>query len=215
MISLMAVRGQKRLSVVVSLNKRNVWIYSYCITHTPLWWQRDYPYTLSLSFFGSLTTCLKGTIKWCQYLDQYPGMSQFSLQQMKSIIQILLGRALTTLPEAPLHTVSLLLLLGDSWCMSLLPDIPTCAPHFPCLSNVLLIYTCWAQGCIGICCTLTASITQQALLLPFKIHLKRFAGATVRPGMDAMILMCYCEECFAAAAWSGTAGHLCALFMCL
>lgn len=60
------------------------------------------------------------------------------------------------------------------------------SPHVghisPCLSNVLLIYTCWAQGCIGRRCTLTASITQRALLLPFKIHLKRPAGATVRPG---------------------------------
>lgn len=77
----------------------------------------------------------------------------------------------------------------------------------PRLSNVLLIYTCWAQGCIGICSTLTASITQQALLLPFKIHLKRLAGATVHPGMDVTILMCYCEEC-----WLETAGNLCAHF---
>lgn len=59
------------------------------------------------------------------------------------------------------------------------------SPH---LSNVLLIYTCWARSCIGIRCTLTASITQQDLLLPFKIHLKWLAGATVHPGMGAMIL---------------------------
>lgn len=78
----------------------------------------------------------------------------------------------------------------------------------PRLSNVLLIYTCWAQGCIGICSALTVSITQQALLLPFKIHLKRLAGATVQPGMDATILMCYCEEC-----WLETAGILCFLFL--
>lgn len=77
----------------------------------------------------------------------------------------------------------------------------------PRLSNVLLIYTCWAHGCIGICSTLTASITQQALLLPFKIHLKRLAGATGQPGMDAAILMCHCEEC-----WLETAGNLCVLF---
>ena len=86
------------------------------------------------------------------------------------------------------------------------------SPHVchisPCLSNVLLIYTCWARGCIGIGCTLVASITQQALLLPFKTHLKRFAG--VQPGAAAMILMCYCEECF--MAWLETAGDLSARF---
>ena len=60
----------------------------------------------------------------------------------------------------------------------------------PRLSNVLLIYTCWAQGCIGMCSALTASITQQALLLPFKIHLQSVAGATVQLGMDEMILVC-------------------------
>lgn len=79
-------------------------------------------------------------------------------------------------------------------------------PTHPRLSNVLLIYTCWAQGCIGMCSALTASITPQALLLPFKIHLKRLAGATVQPSMDATILMCYREEC-----WLETAGNLCAL----
>lgn len=64
--------------------------------------------------------------------------------------------------------------------MSLLPDITTCVPHISFLSDMLLIYTCWAQGCLGIRYLLTTSITQQALLLPFKIHLKRFAGATVQ-----------------------------------
>lgn len=91
-------------------------------------------------------------------------------------------------------------------------DAATCVQHFPCLSNVLLIYTCWALGCIGIRCTLTASITQQALLLPFKTHLKRFAGATVQPGTAAMILMRRCEECFTLAALLGTAGNLCGPF---
>lgn len=137
-------------------------------------------------------------------------MSQFSLQQMRSIIQILLGRAFTTLPGSGKRTVWLL--LRDSWCMCLLPDTTTCMPHFPCLSNVLLIYTCWVQGCIGIRCTLTASITQQALLLPFKIHLKWFAGATVQRGTDTMILMRSCEECFTAVASLGTAGNVCAPF---
>lgn len=80
------------------------------------------------------------------------------------------------------------------------------ATFAPRLSNVLLIYTCWAQGCIGICSALTASITQQALLLPFKMHLKQLAGATVQPGMDATILMCYCDKC-----WLETAGNLCVL----
>ncbi len=88
------------------------------------------------------------------------------------------------------------------------------SPH---LSNVLLIYTCWAQGCIGIRCTLTASITQQALLLPFKIHLKRLAGANVPPGMDAMVLYHECNHSvknFTAVAWLGTAGNLWAQSLC-
>lgn len=63
----------------------------------------------------------------------------------------------------------------------------------PCLSNVLLIYTCWARGCIGMGRTLMASITQQASLLPFKIHFKRLCGTEVRPCIVA-VLMSGCEQ---------------------
>jgi len=122
---------------------------------------------------------------------------------MKSIIWILLGRTPTTLP---VRTVTQL--LRDDWYLSLLPDVTTCAPHFLCLSNVLLIYTCWAQGCLGIRYLLTTSITQQALLLPFKIHLKRFAGASVQRGMDAVIVMRFCGECLTVVAWWGTGGSI-------
>lgn len=75
----------------------------------------------------------------------------------------------------------------------------------PRLSNVLLIYTCWAQGCIGIRCILMASITQRELLLPFKIHLKRLAGATVQA---ARTQWCCKKDRFAAVAQLGTAGNL-------
>ena len=81
------------------------------------------------------------------------------------------------------------------------PDITTCMPHFLSLSNVLLIYTCWAQGCLGIRYLLTTSITQQALLLPFKIHLEGFAGATVQLCMDTVVVMRYCEEYLTVVAW--------------
>lgn len=138
------------------------------------------------------------------------GCLSFPCSKWRALYRSSWAEFLTTVPEAGVCTV--LLLLRDSWCMSLLLDTTTCVPHFPCLSNVLLIYTCWALGCIGIRCTLTASITQQALLLPFKIHLKWFAGATVQPGMNEMILMRYCEECFAVVALLGTAGDLCAPF---
>lgn len=92
----------------------------------------------------------------------------------------------------------------------LLSDTNTCVPHFSCLCNVLLIYTCWAQGCLGILYLLTTSITQQDSLLPFKIHLKRFTEATVQLGMDAVTLMCCCEKCFTVVSWMGPDGNPCA-----
>lgn len=92
----------------------------------------------------------------------------------------------------------------------LLSDTNTCVPHFSCLRNVLLIYTCWAQGCLGILYLLTTSITQQDSLLPFKIHLKRFTEATVQLGMDAVTLMCSCEKCFTVVSWMGPDGNPCA-----
>lgn len=73
-------------------------------------------------------------------------------------------------------------------------NITTSEAHFLCLSNVLLIYTCWAPGCLGIRDFLTTSITQQALLLPFKIHLKRFTGASVRLDTDTVMVTSYWEE---------------------
>lgn len=66
----------------------------------------------------------------------------------------------------------------------------------PCLSNVLLIYTCWARACIGMGRTPMASITQQASLLPFKIHFRRLCGTMDRPRTSAVVLLRYRELFF-------------------
>lgn len=113
---------------------------------------------------------------------------------MKSIIQNLLGRALTTLPEATYCTSA----AGGTADACLSSQTPHVCHISPRLSNVPLIYTCWAQRSIGVRRSLRASITQRALLLPFKIHLNLFTGANVQPRADAMILMPHCEKCFTA-----------------
>lgn len=82
-----------------------------------------------------------------------------------------------------------------------LSNMTTSVASVPHLSNVLLIYTCWAPSCLGIRNLLT-SITQQALLLPFKIHLKRFTAPSAQLDMDTVMRMRYWEECLTVVDWN-------------
>lgn len=180
--------------VVLFFNTSNLWICMCYNTHTLPTWQSSSRYAFT-HFSWQLNNMLEtnrqmmsivGSIAWDVYgfpCSKWRALYRTSWAELLPHSQKL--RTVHLLREGQLMHVSP-------------PRRHMCCHISPRLSNVPLIYTCWAQRSIGVRRSLRASITQRALLLPFKIHLNLFTGANVQPRADAMILMPHCEKCFTA-----------------